>query len=1390
MRSGEKNRFSVYVLMGVLAFSILFLGGKADSQTSISKAVTTGSTVTTISTEKDPINMATGEYFFFMGLFNLGGPLPLTYGMYYGSQVDSKRDITDGFPDLPFSSDHGRFLTVYKTLSPQEAFVETGLGKEIGFTKSGTSWTVSMHERIRYQLRETTDYFYMLDPGNHLVFSYAKVYDSSTLTIAMLVRVEDRNGNAITYTDSGTNQIISDGLGRQLTLSLTQVSGSWYVTQVKDQNNRTYTFSYENSPSDNPGLYTLRSITDPMGNIIRFTYNGNHNMISKRNPAGNTPYAQTYDTTTTRGIVASQADAYGNTSSVTKISYNPYGQRESQFSIAYPDGTSRTFVHDHYSRVMKSNIDPAGKTARFSSDEYSAQTPGRDEVTSVTDRIGDTTSFTYHNETGKLASITNAKGNTITYTFTAQEQTFTNPTNSETQSFTFYNLTGITNPDGTNEQFTYDTKGNMTQRVDRAGKAWSYTYNSKGQVLTATNPTGGVITNTYNTDGTLASSKDSETGTTTYSYDTYKRLTRITHPDNTFIQMNYNLNDRITFITDENNHTYTYGYNLNNNLTKVTDPAGKPTQYAYDLMDRVTQVTDRLNKVSTFAYSNMNRLQSFTDPNNITATYGYDTRDWLNSITLGGKTWNTGYDDEGIVSSRRTPLNYTTTLQSDKLGFTSSITNPLNQMATFTRDNMSRMTGATDPLNRTTNYAYDSRGLLSGVTVPVIGTATYQRNDLGRLSQITDLKGSNWIFGYTNAGRLQSDADPLGNTWQYGYDTLGRLSTITYPGGGTVTRTYDSAGNITRLLYSGGPDLQFTYDSLDRLLTTNNLALTWDDEGRVISTDNPGVIFGATYDNGGRLSTATYPSTGSGQAFTVTYTYNSTTGLLSRVTDNLTSTQVDFTYDNDRRPTGITRSNGVNTTISWDNAGRPIRFQDGPSAGSGFIDLQYTLNGAGEVTQANITVPLDPSSLLQSGTDNFTYDAASRVSTAGYSHDQRGRMTGAPGYTFTWDGASRLTGIGGATLAYNGLGDLITRTESGNTIHHYYNYAIRLNPIVAEKNDSTGQFLRYYVWTPGGRLLYMIDAQDGNKVYFYHFDRTGSTLVLTGSEGTVTDKYAYNSYGRLLSHQGSNPQPFTFVGEMGVRHEGSTTGSAYGTLYHMRARYYDAITQRFISREPLWPRVSDPLRINPYQYSWNNPIRYVDVSGTEPQHSDLFKQELKQTQEEIEKLKTEIKALDEEIKDEERPWEKEILVDKRRELKVRLMGRQAFQEIVSQELERIERERFRGQQLPVIKPSSSINYQVVGPLPGLGITPGERQPVKTPRPFLTEQEYRDLISYSPVQSQREVPRDKPPQVAQNSSEEEGPQSYAELFWLRFFQALLGGAEKHMMSEHHFGFLLR
>jgi RHS repeat-associated protein len=82
----------------------------------------------------------------------------------------------------------------------------------------------------------------------------------------------------------------------------------------------------------------------------------------------------------------------------------------------------------------------------------------------------------------------------------------------------------------------------------------------------------------------------------------------------------------------------------------------------------------------------------------------------------------------------------------------------------------------------------------------------------------------------------------------------------------------------------------------------------------------------------------------------------------------------------------------------------------------------------------------------------------------------------------------------------------------------------------------------------------------------------------------------YCPYGRILAHQGNSEQPFTYNGMWGVRQE--TNG-----LYQMSARYYDAVTGRFLSKEPIWPQITKPQALNPYQFAQSAPSNHFDPSG-------------------------------------------------------------------------------------------------------------------------------------------------------------------------------------------------
>ncbi|MCB2171090.1 MAG: hypothetical protein KQI78_25820, partial [Deltaproteobacteria bacterium] len=909
----------------------------------------------------------------------------------------------------------------------------------------GGDWKNGPYATYQYGLQEETGangWFYLMDPSDQTVYIFEKdshADDDSDQEARLRYRL-DRNGNQISYTYScwscsPNTTTISDGLGREITLS---VANGGNLTTVSD-GARGYTLGYN-------GDDQLITIADPIGNYTSYEYTNTlqDNVARQVRPEGNSPYSQTYDEVNPPyRRAASQTDAYGNATTISLDSSNP-DPATIKVIEHRPDGSEVAYVHPTLGASPLSWQDAQGNTANFTVN-------GNDRMIGITDRLGDTTSMTYHGPTGFLASFTNAEGNTLSHSYTARDQTFTNPANAHTFTFTFYDRTRTDYPDGTYETYGYDAKGNPTTHTDRNGKTWTTTYNSQGLPLTITNPAGGVITHTYNADGTLATSTDSDTGITTYGYDTFKRLTSINPPGTGQIDIAYDLMDRITSVSDENSHIVQYQYDTNGNLVTVTDPAGNDVQYDYDLMDRVARITSRTGGISTMSYNYRGQVTGAANANNIQTTYGYNSRDWLESATRNGKTRGFTQDKEGVLTGSTSPAGHTVLQQTDKLGHLTAITLPGGETTQISRDAMTRVTGSTDPLDHQTQYAYDPNGLLSRVTLPHGASATYTRDTLGNLIVINDLNGNDWRFGYTAMGRPASASDPLSHTSSYSLDDSGRVAAVTHPDGVTETRGFDNAGNLTRRLYSDGTDLTYTYDAMDNLTASNDLALTRDDDGRITGSTYNGQTFGGSFDAGGRVVTATYQG-----AFTVTYSYNAD-DRLSRVGDDL-GNQVDFTYDADGNITGLTRSNGINATFTRDSNGRITRLVDGS-----LIDLNYGYDAAGRITSMSGTWPLDPAGLLSDTNKSFTVDAASQINSSGYAYDVRGRATQLPGHTLTWDGAERLTGLDGITFAYNGRSEIVARTEGGVTTSYYHNHTLGLNPIVAEQQGAG--FYRYYVYT-------------------------------------------------------------------------------------------------------------------------------------------------------------------------------------------------------------------------------------------------------------------------------------------------------------------------------------
>lgn len=1085
-------------------------------------------------TTRDPVSTATGELFAVEMDAALGGPLPLSFARYYGSFLTGS-----GFTGALGNNWMHNFERKLVLAGPTATVVLFG-GRLVQFRQaSGGLWSPATPQQFNYQLAAAGPDYKFLDAERSLIYTFSSA--------GALTRIEDRNGNALTVTQgpSGPTQV-SDGLGR--TLSFNYTSGR--LMRVQDQSGRTVEF--EQTGGD------LTRVIDANKKPATYAYTASGGLggllVAKTMPAGNRPFTQTFDT---RARVVRQADSQGNAAT---IDYN----RPSAGVTTVTNPLAPPIEHTHAGQMdLTAYSDPDGQALTIAYDD-------NHRGTSVTDRYGDQVSVAYHQPSGLPSAYTDALGNRTTYTYAAQVQ----------GPFTFHVPSQINYADGTSARMTYDAAGNLLSSADQAGKTWRYTYNPRGQLLTASNPAGGVLTSAYNADGTVASVKLPGGESAVFAHDEKKRPARVTYPGGESRTFTYDNRDRLLRSVDERGNATSYAYDDNGNLRSLTDPLGNAAALALDTDDRLSAVTGRDGKTSRFAYDEAGRLASRTNPAGDAAGLGYDAQGRLKeSRNCSGNAARISYDREGVISSVTDPLSRTWSFSSDGKGRITGIADPLGAAYSFAYGSMGRLVAVTDPLAQAVQYAYDGRGLLAGASLPEGISAGYARHDLGPVTEITDPNGNLWRRSIDSAGRVTSRTDPLGRATSYEYDARGRPAKITFPEG-SATLSYDQTGNLIRALYADGTDLQYAYDGNKRLVSGNGFRFAYDAEGRITASN--GLLIDR--DDAGRISAVTYAP-----GKTVRYSYDCR-GLLVQVADWIGGA-TDFTYDDAGELLSITRPNGAVTRYEYDGAARLSSIVE---TGAQAASIALTRDAAGKVVSAERNLPA--AAALADGAQQFAYDEAHQLTGAAY--DALGRLVSGGGLSYTWDQASRLLsysrGDAAVSFGYDAMGLPVRRTSPESSRDYVFNYALGL-PSVAIVREGEND-LRYYVHTPGGTLLWSIEAPGGAR-RFYHFDETGSTTLLSGDDGAVTDTYQFGPYGEPAGRSGSSENPFTWLGALGVIEE-----PAAG-LYSMRFRFYSSDAARFLSPDPVPSLAARSL--SPYAYVNANPLAYVDPWGLRSQSTSF-----------------------------------------------------------------------------------------------------------------------------------------------------------------------------------------
>ena len=120
--------------------------------------------------------------------------------------------------------------------------------------------------------------------------------------------------------------------------------------------------------------------------------------------------------------------------------------------------------------------------------------------------------------------------------------------------------------------------------------------------------------------------------------------------------------------------------------------------------------------------------------------------------------------------------------------------------------------------------------------------------------------------------------------------------------------------------------------------------------------------------------------------------------------------------------------------------------------------------------------------------------------------------------------------------------------------------------------------------------LGLIGEEKGGEFKTYHFDYRGSTNAITDENGSITDTFEYDTYGKLISKTGSSFVIFGYNGQDGV------VTDKNGLVY-MRARYYSPELRRFINTDIVAGEISNAVTLNRFAYANGAPVFFTDPFG-------------------------------------------------------------------------------------------------------------------------------------------------------------------------------------------------
>lgn len=616
----------------------------------------------------------------------------------------------------------------------------------------------------------------------------------------------------------------------------------------------------------------------------------------------------------------------------------------------------------------------------------------------------------------------------------------------------------------------------------------------------------------------------------------------------------------------------TYGYNSYGQLIWAMDPYEKQTSYNIDGWGRLIDVTDDAGNKQTIEYDIYNRTKT-------AGFIPYGTTNEENNYTEE-------YDQWGRITVRK--------------GYPDGTENPGIQES-YEYDLVGNLIKVTDPRGNSTRFHYDPLNRIKRVTNPLGETIDVDYDRLGSLTKLNQYEGSNTFTTtkiYDDRGSLLSQQPPTGPATTYKYNSLGLPVEINEGGAKITTFQYDNSNHL-QTKTAGIYQYQYSYDPLGGL-----------DKCEVFEDSVPGEHLDYDYNSTGRIKERTVGS------FTTKFEYD-LVGNRTKVEDHF-DYAVDYEYNDLHRLEEITAGNktfsyeyhpdGMISAVNYPvTAGGSLRKEMLYDNLNRLTEIKNLLGGS-PISRYNYTYDNNGNiiAITENGTETtyYTYDALNRMTginrpngeTIAYEYDSRGNRTLKTGIT------QKEEYFIPADFTYTVWNEL--ETFKNTLTDETYTYGYDAEGLRSKKTSPTGSTLRYHV-DNSGRVIAESNASDqvtaqniwGHKIlarkigaayYYYLYNGHGDVVQILDEAGTIVNSYSYDEWGNIRSKTEGIANPIRYAGEYYDEESG---------LYNLRARYYDPVIARFITKDSYEGVVANPLSINQYIYCWNNPLIYIDPSG-------------------------------------------------------------------------------------------------------------------------------------------------------------------------------------------------